>query len=128
MSLEECVERFADRADTHELAFAARLTAIGGIDVRFGHDAAAEPHLRGLAHAQRCLRRASDFARKADLADAIAARTPRSDAGSSTVIPPAMFTNTSSPIRFRPARFSRTASSSERRCWSMPLAVRRAVP
>ena len=42
--------------------------------------------------------------------------TPRSDAGSSTVIPPAMFTNTSSPIRFRPARFSSTASSSDSRC------------
>ena len=48
--------------------------------------------------------------------DAIAASTPRSDAGSSTVIPPAMFTNTSSPTRFRPARFSSTASSSDRRC------------
>ena len=32
------------------------------------------------------------------------------------VIPPAMFTNTSSPIRLRPARFSSTASSSDSRC------------
>src|SRR5262249_7836249 len=60
--------------------------------------------------------------------DAIAARTPRSDAGSSTVIPPATFTKTSSPMRLSPARFSRTASSSDRRCESMPLAIRRAVP
>ena len=41
---------------------------------------------------------------------------------------PAMFTNTSSPIRFSPARFSSTARRSESRCWSTPLAMRRAVP
>ena len=43
--------------------------------------------------------------------EAIAASTPRSAAGSSTVIPPATFTNTSSPARFKPTRFSSTASS-----------------
>ena len=48
--------------------------------------------------------------------EAMAATTPRSDAGSSIVIPPAILTNTSSPSRLSPARFSRTASSSESRC------------
>ena len=44
-----------------------------------------------------------------------AAATARSAAGSSTDIPPAMLTKTSSPIRLRPARFSSTARSSDNR-------------
>ena len=52
----------------------------------------------------------------------------RSAAGSSTFIPPAMFTNTSSVTRCSPARFSSTASSSDKRFWSMPTAMRLAIP
>jgi hypothetical protein len=60
--------------------------------------------------------------------EAIAAMIPRSEAGSSTNIPPATLTNTSSPPRWRPARFSRTASSRDSRCGSMPFTIRRALP
>ena len=44
------------------------------------------------------------------------------------LMPPATLTKTSSPTRFSPARFSSTARSSDRRFWSMPLAIRRALP
>src|SRR5688572_19563543 len=47
--------------------------------------------------------------------DATAATMPRSTAGSSMLIPPAMLTNTSSATRCSPARFSSTASKSDKR-------------
>ena len=52
MSVEQRVERFADRANADELAVACGLRS-DGVDVGLGHDAAAEAHLRGFAHAQR---------------------------------------------------------------------------
>src|SRR5712671_660009 len=48
---EQLVERLADGADAHEFTVLRELTS-GWIDVRLGHDAAFESHLRGLAHAQ----------------------------------------------------------------------------
>src|SRR5258708_1786418 len=79
---ERGVERLANRADPHELAvtrqapFGALRRAQGGvsvskawIDVRVGHDAAAETHLCGLPHAQRGLGNAPHLTREADFAE-----------------------------------------------------------
>src|SRR2546427_11011752 len=63
------VERFTDRADADELAVASERAAVGGIDVRLRHDAAAESHLCGLAYAQRRLRDAAHLAGQSHLAE-----------------------------------------------------------
>ncbi len=65
---EQLVQRFADRANADELAVAGGL-AIRRIDVGLGHDAAAEAHLRGFAHAQGRLRDAANLPRQAHLAE-----------------------------------------------------------
>src|SRR5207245_8797060 len=65
---EHRVEGLADRAHPDELAI-TELTAVGGIDVRLGHDAAAEPHLRRLADAQRRLGDPANFAGEPHLAE-----------------------------------------------------------
>src|SRR5207247_172621 len=51
--------------DANEFA----LTGRPRLHIRLGHDAAAEPHLRRLAHAKRRLRDAADFAGETDLAE-----------------------------------------------------------
>src|SRR5712692_2315666 len=66
--LQEHVEGFPNRADANELAV-ARLGAVVRIDVRFGHDAPPESHLRRLADAQRRLRDAADLPGETDFAE-----------------------------------------------------------
>ena len=65
---------------------------------------------------------------KSKLEDKTAATTARSQAGSETFSPPAMFRNTSFCPSLKPARFSSTASNIFSRRTSKPVADRWAVP
>ena len=60
--------------------------------------------------------------------DNSAATTPRSRAGSTMRMPPAMLRKMSWSNRVTPSFFSSTAVSRASRCGSAPMAVRRAVP
>ena len=51
-SREDFVERLGQRTDADELALTAERAPFRGIDVRFGQDAAIEPHLRGFPDPQ----------------------------------------------------------------------------
>src|SRR5438132_12784750 len=68
-SREELAERVTDGADADELAVTGELAAIGAIDIRLGHDAAAEAHLRRFPDAQHRLGDAANLAGESDLSE-----------------------------------------------------------
>ena len=104
-SSQELVEGLTHRPHADQIAPRLKLTALR-VRVGGGHHDPAESHLRRFAHAQRSLRCPSNLAAQSDLTeecrggarlrlrtlDATAATTLKSAAGSSMLIPPAMFT------------------------------------
>jgi hypothetical protein len=60
--------------------------------------------------------------------DTIEMQIAKSMAGSSTLIPPAIFKKTSCVPMRKPQRFSSTASNMFNRFWSKPVGVRCGVP
>ena len=109
---------------------AHQLARLGGrqvarVEVAFRKDTASEPHLCSLSHPAGRLGDRPDLAGEADLAEngrlltapggsARSRRPPRRPPGRRparrSTCPPATLTNTSSPTRLRPARFSSTAT------------------